>query len=100
MPERGAPKTYTATQVGTLIESFQKEQHMMAEGIVDLRRDMTELKHDVADLKEWRLSADGNFRVIFSSLQGINTSIESLAGEVRGIGRRMDVAEERLAHGR
>lgn len=51
-PSRREKKVYTATEVGTLIESFRNDIAIIAEDITTIKRDVAVLKEDMRDVKQ------------------------------------------------
>ena len=72
-------KTFSVTEVGTLIESLRSEFRVVAKGVLALRKDVDELKSRVSALEvEVRLLKD----VIRVAIPSINVRLSNLEAKV------------------
>ena len=72
-------KTFSATEVGTLIESLRSEFRVVAEGVLALRKDVDDLKSRVSALEvDMRLLKD----VIRVAIPSMNVRLSNLEAKV------------------
>jgi polyhydroxyalkanoate synthesis regulator phasin len=72
-------KTFSVTEVGTLIESLRSEFRAVTEGVTALRKDVDELKSRVSALEvEVRLLKD----VVRVAIPSINVRLSNLEAKV------------------
>lgn len=81
MSYRKENKIYTATEVGTLIESFRNDISLLAENIGTIKKDVAILKEDMADVRQRFKIVEDTIRValpqIFSRLDRVEIKVFS-----------------------
>ena len=84
MPARKrSPKDgFTATEVGTLIESLRNEIRLVVEGLADIRR-------EVDGLKAWR-------EVMTEDIALIKTELRAIRTDLTAFDTRLKIVEEKL----
>ena len=61
-------KTYSTTEVGTLVESFRDEIHVITERLSPLINDVSELKSDMKEVKSKLTTVEDAVKVAFPAV--------------------------------
>jgi hypothetical protein len=99
MPERKhVPKhkrpqnTFTATEVGTLLESIQTEIRLVADGVADIQRQVdglkawrTDVMNEVEGLKLWRVKVTGDLNEIMGDLRTIKANLKTFEARIQAV---------------
>lgn len=80
MPNNEFDKTYTSTEVGTLVESFRNEIRVIAERIVPMSEDMAVLKEEMKEVKADIRVIKDVIRIEIPSLKNRVSKIETHIG--------------------
>ena len=73
-------KTFSVTEVGTLVESLRGDISVIAEDLVSVKNDVSELKTDVHELKTDMKLVKDVIRVAIPSMNVRITYLEAKAG--------------------
>jgi len=73
-------KTYSVTEVGTLVESVRNDISVIAEDLSSVKKDVSLLKTDMAEVKVRLITIEDGVRIAIPSLTRRVSAIEAKVG--------------------